>query len=46
MFLLAKQLIPFDRHGKMFLPDVPLMWDQVAFERLLDEPMVPAEHLA
>ena len=43
MFLLGKQLVYFDRYGKMFLPDVPLMWDRAAFERLLAEPVVPAE---
>ena len=43
MFLLGKQLVYFDRYGKMFLPDVPLMWDRAAFEKLLAEPVVPAE---
>lgn len=43
MFLLGKQLVYFDRYGKMFLPDTPLMWDTEAFERLLAEPVVPAE---
>jgi len=43
MFLLGKQLVYFDRYGKLFLPDVPLMWDRAAFERLVREPMVPAE---
>lgn len=43
MFLLGKQLVYFDRYGKLFLPDVPLMWDQEAFVRLLAEPVVPAE---
>lgn len=43
MFLLGKQLVYFDRYGKMFLPDIPLMWDRAAFERLLGEPVVPAE---
>ena len=43
MFLLGKQLVYFDRYGKLFLPDTPLMWDKDAFRRLLAEPMVPAE---
>jgi predicted unusual protein kinase regulating ubiquinone biosynthesis (AarF/ABC1/UbiB family) len=43
MFLLSKQLVYFDRYGKLFLPDVCLMWDESAFERLMAEPMVPAE---
>lgn len=43
MFLLGKQLVYFDRYGKLFLPDTPLMWDEDAFRRLLAEPMVPAE---
>ena len=43
MFLLGKQLVYFDRYGKMFLPDVPLLWDRAAFERLLAEPIVLAE---
>jgi aarF domain-containing kinase len=43
MFLLGKQLVYFDRYGKLFLPDVPLLWDRDAFERLLAEPVVPAE---
>jgi hypothetical protein len=43
MFLLGKQLVYFDRYGKLFLPDVPLLWDRAAFERLLAEPVVPAE---
>ncbi len=43
MFLLGKQLVYFDRYGKLFLPDTPLLWDEDAFHRLLAEPMVPAE---
>ena len=43
MFLLAKQLVYFDRYGKLFLPDVPLMWDREAFVRLLAEPTFSAE---
>jgi hypothetical protein len=42
MFLLSKQLVYFDRYGKMFFPDVPVLWDTAAFERLLAEPIVPA----
>jgi aarF domain-containing kinase len=41
-FLLGKQLVYFDRYGKLFLPDVPLLWDRGAFERLLAEPVLPA----
>src|SRR6185503_5282971 len=43
MFLLGKQLVYFDRYGKLFLPDTPLLWDRAAFERLLAEPVVDAE---
>jgi predicted unusual protein kinase regulating ubiquinone biosynthesis (AarF/ABC1/UbiB family) len=43
MFLLGKQLVYFDRYGKLFIPDVPLLWDPDAFRRLLKEPIVPAE---
>lgn len=43
MFLLGKQLVYFDRYGKLFFPDTPLMWDEDAFRRLLAEPLVPAE---
>ncbi len=43
MFLLGKQLVYFDRYGKLFLPDVPILWEREAFERLLAEPVVPAE---
>jgi predicted unusual protein kinase regulating ubiquinone biosynthesis (AarF/ABC1/UbiB family) len=42
MFLLSKQLVYFDRYGKMFFPDVPVLWDTTAYERLLAEPIVPA----
>jgi hypothetical protein len=42
MFLLSKQLVYFDRYGKMFFPDVPVLWDTDAYERLLAEPKVPA----
>jgi len=43
MFLLGKQLVYFDRYGKLFLPDTPLMWDEDAFRRMLAQPLVPAE---
>jgi predicted unusual protein kinase regulating ubiquinone biosynthesis (AarF/ABC1/UbiB family) len=39
MFLLGKQLIYLDRYGKLFLSDIPLLWDRAAFERLLAEPV-------
>lgn len=34
-FLLGKQLMYFERYGKMFLPDVPLLHDRAFFELLL-----------
>ncbi|MBI2705426.1 MAG: AarF/ABC1/UbiB kinase family protein [Actinobacteria bacterium] len=43
MFLLGKQLVYFERYGRLFLPDTPLLWDRSAFERLLAEPVVIAE---
>ena len=43
MFLLSKQLVYFDRYGKLFLPDVPLMWDREAFRMLLGEPATPTQ---
>jgi hypothetical protein len=42
MFLLGKQLVYFDRYGKLFLPDTPLMWDPEAFRRILARPSVNA----
>jgi hypothetical protein len=39
-FLMSKQLIYLERYGKLFLPDVPLLWDREAFTALLAE--VPA----
>jgi ubiquinone biosynthesis protein len=39
-FLMGKQLIYLERYGKLFLPDVPLLWDREAFAALLAE--VPA----
>jgi predicted unusual protein kinase regulating ubiquinone biosynthesis (AarF/ABC1/UbiB family) len=38
-FLLGKQLVYFDRYGKLFLPDVPLLFDPDAFRALLAEPV-------
>lgn len=35
-FLLAKQLVYFERYGKQYLPDVPLLDDPTAFRELLD----------
>lgn len=43
MFLLGKQLVYFERYGKLFLPETPLLWDRTAFERLLAEDVVVAE---
>jgi hypothetical protein len=34
-FLLAKQLVYFERYGKQYLPDVPLLDDPAAFRALL-----------
>jgi hypothetical protein len=34
-FLLAKQLVYFERYGKQYLPDVPLIDDPAAFAELL-----------
>lgn len=36
-FLLGKQLVYFERYGKLFMPESPLMWDPSVFRRLLDE---------
>jgi predicted unusual protein kinase regulating ubiquinone biosynthesis (AarF/ABC1/UbiB family) len=43
-FLLAKQLVYFERYGKKYLPDVPLIDDPTAFRALLARtaPPVPA----
>jgi hypothetical protein len=35
-FLLGKQLMYFERYGKMFLSDVPLLHDRTFFEMLLE----------
>jgi hypothetical protein len=42
LFLLGKQLVYFDRYGKLFLPETPLLWDREAFVRLLEAPSVNA----
>ncbi len=34
-FLLAKQLMYFERYGRLFLADVPLLKDQAFFRALL-----------
>ena len=46
LFLLGKQLAYFERYGKLFLPDTPLMWDTDAFEKLLAQPTALAESFA
>jgi predicted unusual protein kinase regulating ubiquinone biosynthesis (AarF/ABC1/UbiB family) len=37
-FLLSKQLVYFERYGKLFLPDTPLLDDPDAFRALLEAP--------
>ena len=37
-FLLSKQLVYFERYGKMYLPDSPLLDDPAVFRALLDAP--------
>lgn len=39
-FLLSKQLVYFDRYGKQFLPDTPLLDDPAMFRALLDAPQL------
>jgi ABC1 atypical kinase-like domain len=34
-FLLGKQLVYFERYGKLFMPDTPLLYDPEAFRTLL-----------
>jgi hypothetical protein len=34
-FLLAKQLMYFERYGKMFMSDMPIMSDRAFFESLV-----------
>jgi hypothetical protein len=37
-FLLSKQLVYFERYGKLFLPDTPLLDDPEVFRALLNAP--------
>ena len=39
-FLLSKQLVYFDRYGKQFLPDTPLLDDPAIFRALLEAPQL------
>ena len=39
-FLLSKQLVYFERYGKQFLPDTPLLDDPAVFRALLDAPQL------
>ena len=39
-FLLSKQLVYFERYGKLFLPDTKLLEDPSMFRALLDAPML------
>jgi hypothetical protein len=39
-FLLSKQLVYFDRYGKQFLPDTPLLDDPAVFRALLGAPQL------
>ena len=42
-FLLSKQLMYFERYGRLFLADVPLLKDQAFFKELLrDAPERPS----
>jgi hypothetical protein len=41
-FLLGKQLVYFERYGKLFMPDMPLLWDRDVFTQLLAASAVPA----
>ena len=38
-FLLSKQLVYFDRYGKLYLPNTPLLYDPAAFRALLETPV-------
>jgi predicted unusual protein kinase regulating ubiquinone biosynthesis (AarF/ABC1/UbiB family) len=38
MFLLTKQLAYFERYGKLYLGDLPLLHDPEVFRRFLDDP--------
>ena len=39
-FLLSKQLVYFERYGKLFLPDTKLLDDPAVFRALLDAPVL------
>jgi predicted unusual protein kinase regulating ubiquinone biosynthesis (AarF/ABC1/UbiB family) len=39
-FLLSKQLVYFERYGKQFLPDTPLLDDPAVFRALLEAPQL------
>jgi aarF domain-containing kinase len=39
MFMLGKQLVYLERYGKLYLPDMPLVWDQELFRQLLARPL-------
>jgi predicted unusual protein kinase regulating ubiquinone biosynthesis (AarF/ABC1/UbiB family) len=39
-FLLSKQLVYFERYGKQFLPDTPLLDDPAVFRALLNAPQL------
>ena len=38
-FLLSKQLVYFDRYGKQYLPETPLMHDSEAYRAILALPL-------
>ena len=38
-FLLGKQLVYFERYGKLYTPDLPLVWDRDVFTKLLAAPV-------
>jgi hypothetical protein len=42
-FMLFKQLLYFERYGKLYLADVPLLHDPVFFGALLTAPPLDAE---
>jgi hypothetical protein len=39
-FLLSKQLVYFERYGKLFLPDTKLLDDPSMYQALLDAPLL------
>ena len=39
MFMLGKQLVYLERYGKLYMPDMPLVWDQELFRQLLARPV-------